>query len=390
MIDTTIEGPLDWQQMRQQMPVAGEVAYFDHAAVSPLPAPTRQAIAQWLDQAAEQGTLIWHEWALNVERTRRRAASLFGADASEIALVPNTTSGIHLVAEGFPWREGDNLVTLADEFPSNLYPWINLASRGVETRRVPPPVGRQPLDDLFAACDSRTRLISVSWVSFCSGWRLDLEQLVQRAHEKEILVFLDAIQGLGVFPIDLHELEIDFLAADGHKWLLAPEGAGIFYLRQQHLDLLRPLVVGWNSVEHASQFDRIEWQPRATAVRYEGGSLNMAGLAGLSASLEFLQASGLGPSSDRIAQRVLEISDHACQQLASIGATVVSSRTGSERSGIVAFDLPGQDLEKIRRVCQEQKIALSCRNGLLRISPHAYVDKGDVERLIDVLRSPPS
>lgn len=379
------DGRLSWQQMRAQMPVSPDVAYFDHAAVAPLPAPTREAMQTWLDQAVSQGTLIWHEWARAVERTRHTVARMIAADSSEIALVPNTTSGIHLVAEGFPWQEGDNLVTLADEFPSNLYPWIHLASRGVETRRVAPRDGEVHLDDLLAACDSRTRLISVSWISFCSGWRLDVGQLVERAHQRSILVFLDAIQGLGVFPIDVHALEVDFLAADGHKWLLAPEGAGVFYLRHQHLDLLRPLVVGWNSVEHASQFDRIEWKPRPSAARYEGGSQNMAGLAGLGASLSLLESAGLDSSSDRLARRVLEITDHACEEILRIGGTIASSRRGNEKSGIVAFDLPGRDLQRVRRICQDEKIALSCRNGLLRISPHAYVDEEDVRRLVDAL-----
>jgi selenocysteine lyase/cysteine desulfurase len=378
--------PLNWQDLRQQMPVAGEVAYFDHAAVSPLPQPTRQAVLDWVDQAACQGVLVWNDWAENVERVRGQVARMLAADLEEIAFVPNTSSGIQLVAEGFPWREGDNLVTLANEFPSNLYPWMNLKDRGVETRMVAVEQAAPDLDRLMEACDARTRVITVSWVSFCTGWRLDIAELVEQAHRRGILVFLDAIQGLGVFPLDLKAVEVDFLAADGHKWLLAPEGAGIFYLRREHLQLLRPLSAGWNSVEHASQFDRIEWRPRASAVRYEGGSQNMVGITALGASLQLLADCGLTAQSSGLAERVLEITDHACQRLEHLGATITSRREAGGRSGIVAFDLPGKNLPAVRRHCMQKNIALSCRNGLLRISPHAYVDEEDVSRLIDVLR----
>ena len=374
-----------WQELRRQMPVAGEVAYFDHAAVSPLPEPTRQAVIRWVKQAAQQGVLVWDEWATNVERVRDLAARMLGAALEEIAFIPNTTSGIHLVAEGFPWREGDNVVTFANEFPSNIYPWLNLKSRGVETRLVPVEgVVADPMQ-LLEACDDRTRLISVSWVSFCTGWRLDIAELLEQARRRGILVFLDAIQGLGVFPLDVSSLEVDFLAADGHKWLLGPEGAGIFYLRREHLDLLRPLIAGWNSVEHAGQLDRIEWRPRRSAGRYEGGSQNMVGIAALGASLQLLSESGLAADHSLLAERVLEITDHACQRLEKIGATIVSRREGEGRSGIVAFDLPGKNLAAVRRYCMEKKIALSCRNGLLRISPHAYVDEEDVGRLVGAL-----
>ena len=377
--------PLRPEELRRQMPVAEDVAYFDHAAVSPLPEPTRQAVRDWVDQAACQGVLAWNTWADNLEKVRIQAAGMLAADAAEIAFVPNTSSGIQLVAEGFPWREGDNLVTLENEFPSNLYPWLNLKDRGVETRMVAVEGAVPDLDQLLEACDDRTRLVTVSWVSFCTGWRLDIAELVEQAHRRGILVFLDAIQGLGVFPLDLQSVEVDFLAADGHKWLLAPEGAGIFYLRREHLQLLRPLSAGWNSVEHAGQFDRIEWLPRESAVRYEGGSQNMAGITALGASLQLLSDCGLTPQSSRLAERVLEITDHACQRLEHLGATIISRREGEGRSGIVSFDLPGKNLPAIRRHCMQKNIALSCRNGLLRISPHAYVDEEDVRRLVDAL-----
>ena len=363
------------------MPIAERWAYFDHAAVAPLPLASQRALETWARQAACDGDTCWPTWSRQVEHARTLAARLLGADTSEIALVHSTSEGIGLVAEGLPWRDGDNLVTPANEFPSNQYPWMNLASRGVETRRVTMDDGRIDLARLEAACDDRTRIISVSWVGYLSGWRTDLDALVELAARRRALLLVDAIQGLGVFPLDIRATPIDFLAADGHKWLLGPEGAGLFYLRREHLDLLRPVGVGWHSVEHASDYGRIELKYKPTAARYEGGTQNMAGFIGLAESLELLLEFGQ-PAIDR---RVLEITDLACQRLRQAGAIVGSVREGEHRSGIVSFELPGRDALEVKRRCLAAGVVLSARSGKLRISPHAYVDETDIDRLIAAL-----
>ncbi len=377
----TIE-PAQWTAFRSAMPVAARWAYFDHAAVAPLPASAVTAVERWARQATEEGDTLWPEWNRRVEEARTLAARLLGADASEIALVRSTTEGVGLVAEGYPWTEGDNVVTLANEFPSNLYPWMNLASRGVETRRVDAEGGRVDLAQLEAACDGRTRIIAVSWVGYLSGWRIALDDVVEIARRKNALVFVDAIQGLGVFPLDVRATPIDFLAADGHKWLLGPEGAGLFYIRREHLDRLRPIGVGWHSVAHASDYGRIDLTLRPSAARYEGGTQNMVGFLALAESLELLLGLGL----EAIAERVLAITDLACERLHEIGAVVASIREGDHRSGIVSFELPGQDAGAVRARCLKRGVALAARSGKLRISPHAYVDENDVRRLVAGLR----
>jgi selenocysteine lyase/cysteine desulfurase len=369
------------------MPVANKFAYFDHAAVAPLTAPAREAIVAWSAQAAEEGDTAWPQWAQRLERVRQNAANLIGAEPGEVALVPNTTAGINLVAEGFPWREGDNIVTLANEFPSNLYPWMNLASRGVETRRVPIEGIGVDLNRIADACDQRTRIISISWVGYATGWRVDVEEVVRLAHERGILLFLDAIQALGVFPIDVRQTGVDFLAADGHKWMLGPEGAGFFFARSEHLERLRPLNVGWHSVVHAHDYSRCELDIRPTASRYEGGSQNMVGFAALGASLDVLVQMGLASERSPLADRVVELNEYAAKRLEEIGAEIKSSRHDPHRSGILSFDLPGRDLASQRRRCLASGVILSLRNGWLRISPHAYVNEADVDRLMDVLQS---
>jgi cysteine desulfurase / selenocysteine lyase len=372
-----------WAEFRRQMPVVRRWAFFDHAADAPLPEPTRQAILAWVNEAAEEGGMAWPRWNRRLQEVRELAARWVNADADEIALVRSTTEGINLVAEGLDWRTGDNVVTLADEFPSNQYPWINQRVRGVETRRVPTDEGRVDLDRLDAACDGRTRVVSISWVGYVSGWRNDLVKAAEIAHRHGALFFVDAIQGLGAFPLDVAQTPVDFFAADGHKWMLGPEGAGFFYIRRNHLDRLRPIGVGWNSVAHSRDFTRIELEYRPSAERFEGGAPNSVGFIGLGASIELL--SGYG--AEAVGERILAITDHACEELRRIGARIYSDRENRERcSGIVTFEPPGADAREVRRVCLEQKVALSFRSGRLRISAHAYNDEDDVGRLIEAIQ----
>jgi len=373
----------DWhERFRRQMPVTERFAYFNHAAVAPLPAPTEQAIVRWVEQAALEGDTAWSGWSRRVEQCRALAARLIAADPAEVALVHSTSEGVGLVAEGYPWRAGDNVVTLDNEFPSNQYPWLNLASRGVETRRVPCEEGRIDLARLEAACGASTRIVSVSWVGYVSGWRVDLDAMAELAHRRGALLFVDAIQGLGVFPLDVRATPIDFLAADGHKWLLGPEGAGLLYVRREHLDLLRPLGVGWHSVVHASDYGRIELKLKPSAARYEGGSQNMVGFLGLAESLKLLLEYG----QEAIGRRVLEITDMACERLEQAGARAYSVRQGEHRSGIVSFELPGRDALEVKKRLLAAGVVTSARGGKLRIAAHAYNNEQDLDRLIAALQ----
>ena len=372
----------DWYEaFRQQMPVCAKWAYFDHAAVAPLSLPARTAIEEWAADLAANGDADWKRWSDRVAQVRMLAARLICADPAEIALVRNTTEGINLVAEGYPWQAGDNVVVPADEFPSNLFPWLHLRSRGVEVRQVGPGNGRLDLDALAHLCDARTRIVALSWVGYASGWRTDLAKAAEIAHQRGALLFVDAIQGLGVFPLDVTRTPIDFLSADGHKWLLGPEGAGIFFMRRALLDRLRPLGVGWNSVVHAGDFTNHELVFRDTAARYEGGSWNMPGIVGLGASLELLLEFGI----DAISQRVLELTDLLCERLAGQSCLIRSQREGEHRSGIVSFEMPGRDPFALRKQCLDRGVALSCRAGRLRASPHAYGSEADIERLMAAL-----
>lgn len=373
-----------YEQLRSQMPVTQQWAYFDHAAVAPLCLPAQTALQEWAADLAENGDANWGAWRKGVERVRRSAAKLLNADQAEIALIHNTTEGVNIVAEGFPWRAGDNVVLPASEFPTNLYPWMNLADRGVEVRQVATPNERLDLTAVAAACDERTRIVAVSWVGYATGWRNDLDALVELAHAQGALLFVDAIQALGVQPLDVSQTPVDFLAADGHKWLLGPEGAGVFYMRREHLARLRPLGVGWNSVKQAGEFSDSRFELRETAGRYEGGSYNMPGIAALGASLALL--SEHGPQA--IAERIDDVGNQLCDELINRGATIVSCREQRHRSGIVAFDWPtSEPPAEIQRRCRAQGAIVNNRGGHLRVSPHAYTNADDISRLCAALEA---
>jgi cysteine desulfurase / selenocysteine lyase len=370
---------------RDAMPVSQRWAYLDHAAVAPLPLVAQEAIAEWSREAAEQGDVAWPRWNQAVEAVRTRAAKLVNARSDEIGLVPSTTAGISLVADGFPWREGDNVVTLENEFPSNLYPWLNLARRGVETRKVRVERGRVDLDRIAQACDSRTRLVSASWVGYASGWRLDVAALAELVHDRHALLMLDAIQGLGVFPLDVQAAGVDFAAADGHKWMLGPEGAGIVYIRHELLGMLQPLGVGWHSAERPYDFSSRPLVLRDQAARYEGGTRNTAGFLALGASLELLEQQGYSTHHSRIAERILELAAEAAHRIVAAGGRLCYDRQPGCDSGIVTFAWPGHDPAELRKRCLQAGVVLSCRGGGVRMSFHGYNNEDDLERLLNAL-----
>jgi len=371
-------------KLRAAMPVAQRWAYFDHAAVGPLTRAATDAMSRYLAQASQSGDVTWPEWAAGVERTRAAAAQLIGAGPTEVALVHSTSEGISLVAEGLDWRPGDNVVLPAGEFPANIYPWLHLQSRGVEVRQVPMPTPALDYQRLADACDGRTRLITCSWVGYATGYRCDPRQVGQIAKQKGVFFLLDAIQGLGVFPLDVREAGIDFLSADGHKWLLAPEGAGLAYVRDELLDRLRPPMVGWNSVVARYDFHAVDPTLRPEAARYEIGAQNMIGQLGFGGSLQTLLDLGLSPASWAVAEPVLAAVERLAEELQRRGA-IVSLPPADQRSGILLFDLPGRDPVAIRQHLLERGVVTSCRGGRVRVAVHAYNDDSDFQQLYQAI-----
>ena len=384
------------EKLRAEMTVAQEWSYFDHAAVSPIPRISSDAMREFLEQAQLAGDFFWPEWAARAAMLRSQAAKLLHCECEEIALVPNTTFGINIVASCFPWQQfgkESSVVVLENEFSSNLLPWMELRKQGIDVRVVPvDESGIVQLDTIRAKMDSTTRLVSASWVGYASGYRLDLAKLCDMVHEYGSQLFVDAIQGLGVFPCDLSSTPIDYLAADGHKWLLGPEGAGILFVRRSRLEGLSPGMVGWGSIKASHHFQTSNMQLKEDASRYEGGSANHIGQIGLERSLSLLLELGCHHQESPISAAVLETAELLQDSLRRVGATVYRDEASAKLnssylSGIVSFSLPNRDPNQIRTELIRNKVMLSVRHGRLRAAVHAYNSVQDVERFSSLLLS---
>jgi selenocysteine lyase/cysteine desulfurase len=373
---------MDWQRFREHFPVTGHWAFLDHAAVAAPPRPCAQALIDWANDKSVNGISSYTPWAQRVEETRRRAGTLLNCDPVDICFVGSTTHGIGIVAEGFPWKSGDNVVIVHEEYPSNQYPWMNQRDRGVEARAVPSRGNRVDIADIRDAMDSRTRVLAISSVEYASGFRTDLVALGELCRKRGVFFFVDAIQSLGVFPLDLQQTPIDGLAADGHKWLLGPEGAGIAFVRREWVDRLHATGVGWNSVVNPHDFSAIDFRMKPHAGRWEGGTVNSGAIAGMGESLQLLLEAGTA----NVRDRVLQLTGYLCDRVRSAGCEVFSSRTPGEESGIVSLLTPNREPKTLLKKCKAAGIIVNVRGGRLRVSPHAYNTIEEIDRFVAVIR----
>ena len=359
-------------------PVKRRVVHFNHAGVCPLPARVAEAVAALAADQRDYGTQHYSHWQATAARGRQRLADLIGAADHEVAYVKNTSAGLIIAAESIPWIEGDNVVVGNVEFPANIYPWLALSRRQVETRLVAARDGYLSLDDYAAAIDDNTRAVAVSWVQFATGQRLDLAALAEMAHGHGAYLVVDAIQGLGALEISAGGLEVDFLAADGHKWLLSVEGCGVLYVSDRIIGDLEPFWVGWTSVCNAMDF--LDYCPELLpdARRFEEGTLNMLGAHALDAAAGLLLE--VGPA--RIERRIIELTDRFIEGLRALECEVVSPVTPQERSGIVCFRHAAAPSGEIVAGLGERGIEAADRLQSVRLSPHFYNDEDEVDRCL--------
>ncbi len=372
---------INWNEWREQFPVTENYIYMNHAGIAPLSVRARDAMREFLNDATDDGAVHSEDWAAMAEACRQSAAKLIRANPSEIAFMKNTTQGILLAANGIDWREGENVVTTAVEFPANVYPWWSLRERyGVETRMVAERDGRISINDLEAAIDSRTRALTISHVEFASGFRHDIQAIGEICREKGIWFVVDAIQSVGVIEVDVKACNIDILAADGHKWLCAPEGAAIFYCAEERQDQLINTNLGWAGVVNPRDFLNYNLTPKPDATRFEEGSYNSIGLFGLRAAIDLLLEIGV----PQIEKRVLDLTGHLIDGLKSKGYNVTTPTKASERSGIVVFRSNRHSTTELFELFQRVKV-ISAERGGLRLSPHYYNSTEEVEQVLEIL-----
>ncbi len=368
-------------EIRAQFPITRRYNFQDHACVSPLSTPAAEAMTRYARDLCERGYGDW-EYHREVERVRQSVAKLINAHPDEVTFVKNTTEGLNYVANGTQWITGDNVVLNSMEFPANIYPWMNLEQRGVNLKWVAEEDGRVPFDRLAATIDKRTRVLAISAVQWSNGFRTDLVRLGELCQDKGVLLCVDAIQALGVHPVDVQAMNIDFLAADGHKWLCAPEGAGVFYCRRELLEHLRPSELGYLCMKDDWESPQRRINLRNDARRFDSGAYNIAGICALGASVDMLLDMGI----ERIQWQVKQLTDLLAEGVRRKGWQVASPRTPSEWSGIVAFSSDKHDLAALQKhLLSEFKIVISRRLGRLRASPHCYNCDDEIQQLIEAL-----
>lgn len=372
---------MNWDTLREEFPITRNYNFQNHAGVAPLSRRSADAAREYL-RLCEESSYVSGSFYKHADRVRGQLAQLINAQADEVTFCKCTSEGIAMVANGLSWNNGDNVVTSNAEFPANVYPWMALRSRGVQLRMVFEEDGRVPIDRLIESIDSRTRVVAVSSVQFASGFRSDLATLGEYCQSKGVLLCVDAIQSLGVFPIDVKAMNIDFLAADGHKWLCGPEGIGIFFVRKELQGHLRPTSIGWMSMKEPFNFDRYHFEFADSARRYDCGSYNLAGIYALGGAVSLWQEIGV----ESLSHRLLYLTDRLSFGLREKGYRVVSSRKPNEGSGIVAFYSDAHAPDPIQRHLQaEHRIVLAVRAGRLRASPHVYNTEREIDQLVEAL-----
>lgn len=367
---------------RAEFAVTEHLTYLNHAAVGVLPRRSREAIEAFVAGHAERGVLGVYTTEGRMPQFRERIGRFIGASGSEIAVLRNTGDGANVVALGLDWQPGDEVILAGNEFPANAIPWLALRRDGVNVRVIDATRERMTPDVLRRWITPRTRVVTVSWVSFYDGYRHDLEALADIAHAHGALFCVDAIQALGAFPLDVRSSAIDVLYAGGAKWMLSLQGVSFVYIRADLIDRLRVGVPGWRSLENMWDFLDYEQPFISDASRFEGGTPNFVGALSLERAIDVIEEAG----TQQIAEHVLRLTDRLDDGLRSLGATVHSERGDGISSGIVTFSVPGRDSIELGHALQDHGVVTTWRATGIRVAPHGYNTLDEIDRLLEIVK----
>ncbi len=370
-------------QYRQLFPITQRYVYLNHASVSPLSTPVHDSMVAMLNGVSQFADRKFEEWEHTTTLARNAAARLVNAQPHQIAFLRNTSETLSVIANGMKWKAGDNIVSAAAEFPANIYPWSRLAANGVELRLQPDHNGLVDTDELLSLVDERTRIVAISWVQFGTGQRLDIRRIGQFCRDRNILHVVDAVQGLGALQLDVERDYVDAFGASAHKFLLGPKGVGLLYVSDRALEKVSPTVVGWTAVKDYHDYLIHDLNFRDGAVRFEGGTLNEVGICGLGQAIELFLAAG----PENIEQYLLSLNQYLTHNLEERGYRVINSPRSAERSAIVVFEGEPCSAEKICLHLASLDIIVSTRLGKIRVAPHFYNTREDVDRMVEALPS---
>jgi cysteine desulfurase/selenocysteine lyase len=368
-----------WQRYRDEFPVTKNLVYLNHAAVAPLSRRAATAMHDLAQDALEFGSEHYAQWMAAYAGLRNATARMINATPGEIAIVKNTSEGIATVAMGIDWKAGDSVVAFEEEFPANIYPWKRLEAKGVTIRWL------SIFDDLDRIDEAAkgARLLAISYVQYLSGYRVDLDRIGEICYRRGCFFFVDAIQGMGAFPIDVRSSHIDALSADGHKWLLGPEGCGVLYLRREVQDQIEPVEFGWTNTANYADYSSRDMALRPDAGRYECGTLNTIGCFGLRAAFELLLEARI----NEVNTAVQHLGDRIWEGALEIGFETLGRRSPATGAGIVCIRKPGIESRLIVQRLREAGFITAPRQGWVRIAPHFYIAPAEIEGLLRELRT---
>lgn len=382
----TLDEILSDESLRQrEFPVTRDKIFLAHGGDCPLPMRVVQAVTDYAKQASEsdqEGVIF----PALLEEGRRVGATLLNCQPDEVAFVGPTSLALSLVASGLKFRRGDNILIYHDDYPSNVYPWMALGERGVEVRLINTRgLGVIRPRDVMGQIDENTQLVALASCHFVSGYRLEHAAIGKYLRERGILFCVDGIQTLGAFPTTVEQ--VDFLAADAHKWLLGPCGAGVFYVRKEIQELLNPPIYGWHNVRCPNYVAQEQIQWRSGAKKFEAGSQNLLGLVGIVTAMKLALELGV----DNIARELLRKRALLVPALQAKGYTVLNADVSSENaSGITTFFQPGKDVSELYEKLLAAKIVTSLRTDragqrYIRLSPHYYNTDAELNRFLELV-----
>jgi len=368
--------------LHQEFPLDSSICYLNHAAVAPWPKRTADAVCDFARENTQRGAANYPAW-MKVEQTlRNRLAELIGAQSPRnIALQKNTSEGLSAIAYGLNWRAGDTIVITDQEFPSNRIVWESLADKGVTLCEVS-LTSASPEHAIIDALDESVRLLSVSSVQYGTGLVLDLDVLGEACSQKGILFCVDAIQSIGALPFNVNQCQADFVVADGHKWMLGPEGLALFYVSDQAMDKLSLNQYGWHMVEDRGNYNVKTWEVAQDAKRFECGSPNMMGAYALNASLSLLLEYGMDNVQRELLSKVAFLEQALIRHN---DLELITDTERTRRSGILTFRHRKISSESLYSQLMAQGVICACRGGGVRFSPHFYTPESQLARAVELI-----
>lgn len=371
------------EALLSEFPQSNDICYLNHAAVAPWPSRTATAVSRFASQNVSHGATYYPDWMKTEANLRLKIKALINADSvAEIALAKNTSEALSVIAYGIHWAPGDTVLITNQEFPSNRIVWESLNSIGVKIKQVDVDDFDRANQNIIDNLTEDVRLLSISAVQYASGLRLDLEAIGAQCKERNILFCIDAIQWIGALSFDAQKYNADFVVADGHKWMLGPEGLALFYIRQPLIKQLKLHQFGWHMVKQRGNYDLQAWEPAEDATRFECGSPNTLGAIALESSLGFLLEFGV----DRIEAELQKRISYLMEALKRIpGITILSPVDPINRAGIVTFKVDEINHLTLHRALMQEGVICACRGGGIRFSPHFYTPNLVIDRALNIL-----